>query len=145
MLHSGHQKTYYREGEKEYGSCGQSLRVATVQKSDVIPEVCPDCGIITLAVELEPSVMSLGLNNHHILLLPDELIAYILEHTDFKAVVACRRVGLRSPPSRAVHIELSPVMPPSQRHSGYLLRSSIYHRAVLCRDVRWGAERCWAR
>ncbi|KAH9059513.1 hypothetical protein EDB87DRAFT_1621325 [Lactarius vividus] len=35
--------------------------------------------------------MSLNLNNHHILPLPDELISYILEHTDFKAVIACRR------------------------------------------------------
>lgn len=35
--------------------------------------------------------MSLNQTDHHILLLPDELISYILEHTDCKAVIACRR------------------------------------------------------
>ena len=39
--------------------------------------------------------MSSNLNNHRLLPLPDELISYILEHTDYKAVIACRRVGPR--------------------------------------------------
>jgi hypothetical protein len=37
--------------------------------------------------------MSSNLDNHPILPLPDELISYILEQTDYKAVIACRRVG----------------------------------------------------
>ena len=43
--------------------------------------------------KLGPSIMSSNLNNHRLLPLPDELISYILEHTDYKAVIACRRVG----------------------------------------------------
>ena len=72
-----------------------------------------------------------------ILILPAELIVDTLKYTDYKTVIACRRVGLcLFRVLLPVALSASLDMPPPQGDSGRLLCAPIYRRTGRSRDVR---------
>jgi hypothetical protein len=77
------------------------------------------------------------------LILPDEIITNILKYTDYKTVIACRRVSATSFSCGVSCVKLSAslVMPPFQRGGGSLLGAPIYRRANRIRDVRRPTKR----
>src|SRR5712671_2812124 len=76
-----------------------------------------------------------------ILILPDELISNILKCTDYKTVIACRKVGICpvvfSPAAFLIEVHTSSVVPSPERDSRHQLGAPVHRGTSSDRDVRW--------